>query len=184
MKSVREPVRFEREVVVTAGSETRSRFRLGTERRLIALMSGRLVLTLVSFGLVLVLDGAGVASVLGDAPILTSEGRSYPVDTRYRPMRTPHSHQRRGFDEELRRAVLSALSEEGGSILVFLPGVAEIRRLEAALRSVVLADDVVVAPLHGQLDAAAQDAAIRPAPPSGGSDTSTAPLAASNLAGG
>jgi ATP-dependent helicase HrpB len=110
------------------------------------------------------LDGAEVASLLGGAAVVTSEGRSYPVDTRYRPMRVPPAHQRRGFDEELRRAVLDALSEERGSVLVFLPGVAEIRRLEAALRSVVRADDVILAPLHGQLDAAAQDTAIRPAP--------------------
>jgi ATP-dependent helicase HrpB len=109
------------------------------------------------------LDGAAVARLLGDAPILTSEGRSYPVDTRYRPTRSPFARQRRAFAEDVLRAVLMVLREETGSVLVFLPGVGEIRQLEAALRSADPGDDVILAPLHGQLDAPAQDTAIQPA---------------------
>jgi len=109
------------------------------------------------------LDGAAVARLLGDAPILTSEGRSYPVDTRYRPTRSQFARQRRAFAEEVLRAVLTVLREEAGSVLVFLPGVGEIRQLDAALRSADPGDDVILAPLHGQLDAPAQDAAIQPA---------------------
>ena len=109
------------------------------------------------------LDGAAVARLLGDAPILTSEGRSYPVDTRYRPTRTQFARQRRAFAEDVLRAVLTVLREEAGSVLVFLPGVGEIRQLEAALRSADPGDDVILAPLHGQLDALAQDTAIQPA---------------------
>ena len=110
------------------------------------------------------LDGAAVARLLGDAPVLTSEGRSYPVDTRYRPIRTPFARQRRAFVEEVLQTVLTVLREETGSVLLFLPGVGEIRQLDTALRSAALADDVIIAPLHGQLDGLAQDAAIRPAP--------------------
>ncbi|MEN8803497.1 MAG: ATP-dependent helicase HrpB, partial [Thiogranum sp.] len=109
------------------------------------------------------LDGAAVARLLGDAPILASEGRSYPVDTRYRPTRSPFARQRRAFAEDVLRAVLMVLREETGSVLVFLPGVGEIRQLEAALRSADPGDDVILAPLHGQLDAPAQDTAIQPA---------------------
>jgi ATP-dependent helicase HrpB len=109
------------------------------------------------------LESGAVAGLLGDAPIVTSKGRSYAVDSRYRPIRSPLSGQRRLFEAELRQAVLTAMREEVGSVLVFLPGVAEIRRLVESLRSAVAAD-VILAPLHGQLDAAAQDTAIRPAP--------------------
>jgi len=109
------------------------------------------------------LDGAAVARLLGDAPILTSEGRSYPVDTRYRSTRTQFARQRHAFAEDVLRAVLMVLREETGSVLVFLPGVGEIRQLDAALRSADPGDDVILAPLHGQLDAPAQDTAIQPA---------------------
>jgi len=109
------------------------------------------------------LDGAAVARLLGDAPILTSAGRIYPVDTRYRPTRTQFARQRRAFAEDVLRTVLTVLREEAGSVLVFLPGVGEIRQLDAALRSAHLGDDVILAPLHGQLDALAQDTAIQPA---------------------
>ena len=109
------------------------------------------------------LDGAAVARLLGDAPILTSEGRNYPVDTRYRPTRTQFARRHRAFAEEVLRAVLTVLREEAGSVLVFLPGVGEIRRLAAALRSADPGDDVILAPLYGQLDALAQDTAIQPA---------------------
>ena len=60
--------------------------------------------------------------------------------------------------------VLGVLREENGSLLVFLPGAGEIRRVEAALRAADPGEAVMLAPLHGQLAAAAQDAAIQPAP--------------------
>ena len=109
------------------------------------------------------LDGAAVARLLGDAPILTSEGRSYPVNKRYRPTRAQFTRQRRAFAEDVLQTVLTVLREEVGSLLVFLPGVAEIRQLEAALKSAGPGDEFVLAPLHGQLDALAQDTAIQPA---------------------
>ncbi|MEA2094855.1 MAG: ATP-dependent helicase HrpB, partial [Pseudomonadota bacterium] len=110
------------------------------------------------------LDGAAVARLLGDAPVLASEGRSYPVVKNYRPARTRFARARQAFLGEAARTVLDALQEQTGSVLVFLPGVGEIRQLETALQSADPGADVIIAPLYGQLNAAAQDAAIQPAP--------------------
>ncbi|MGE5500938.1 MAG: ATP-dependent helicase HrpB [Ignavibacteriales bacterium] len=106
------------------------------------------------------LDGAAVAKLLGDAPVIESVGRAFPVETRYL-----------GRDERLRpedrvaRAVECALAEEGGSLLVFLPGQGEIRRTEELLRERVRRPDVDIAPLYGALDGREQDRAIEPSPP-------------------
>jgi ATP-dependent helicase HrpB len=105
------------------------------------------------------LDGAAVARLLDAAPVIESQGRAYSVETRYL-----------GRDEQLRlearaaKAVERALAEEAGSILVFLPGQAEIRRTAEMLSERVRRPDVRIAPLYGALDAAEQDAAISPAP--------------------
>ncbi|WP_343717150.1 ATP-dependent helicase HrpB [Inquilinus sp.] len=103
------------------------------------------------------LDGGPVARLLGDAPVVTSEGRAYPVETRHLPPRPGEA-----IEDAVARAVRDALAEETGSLLVFLPGAREIRRVQAKLAG--LGDGVVVAPLYGDLPAAAQDQAIRPAP--------------------
>jgi ATP-dependent helicase HrpB len=105
------------------------------------------------------LDGARVAGLLGGAPVLRSEGRAYPVDTRYLP-RNPAA----SFEEEAARAVRRALGDEVGSLLVFLPGQAEIRRVERLLAD-RMAPDVLLAPLFGALSPAEQDRAVDPAPP-------------------
>ena len=76
------------------------------------------------------LDGAAVARLLGDVPVLTSEGRSYPVQTRYRPTRAQFAREPGAFCDEVAQAVRAALQEQSGSLLVFLPGEAEIRRVE------------------------------------------------------
>ena len=110
------------------------------------------------------LDGAAVAGLLGTAPVLTSTGRSHPVVIQYRPTRAPFARERRTFLHEVTQAVVTTLREEAGSLLVFLPGMAEIRTLEAALLALPPGPDVLLAPLYGQLDAATQDAAIRPTP--------------------
>lgn len=103
------------------------------------------------------LDGLAVAALLGGAPVVKSAGRAFPVATRYL--------DKSGDDyvADTVRLIRRALSEESGSILAFLPGVGEIRRAEQHLQS--LPPDVVLAPLYGDMDAAAQDLAIRPAPP-------------------
>lgn len=106
------------------------------------------------------LDGAAVARLLGDAPVIESQGRAYPVDTRYL-----------GRDDRLRledqavRAVERALAEETGSLLVFLPGQGEILRTAERLAERVRRPDVDIDPLYGALTPAEQDRAISPAPP-------------------
>lgn len=96
-----------------------------------------------------------------EAEVLTSEGRSYPVDTHY--LGTPTS-QHRTLEEHCAGAVRQALSEESGHILVFLPGMAEIRRTQSLLEEKGLPNEVYVYPLHGQLPAQEQNKALDPLP--------------------
>ena len=105
------------------------------------------------------LDGARVRTLLGDAPLIESEGRAFPVATRY-VGRDPNAR----IEDEVARVTLDALASEHGSILVFLPGQGEIRRVAETLGARVKSPDVDVAPLYGALDAHAQDLAIAPAP--------------------
>ncbi len=111
------------------------------------------------------LDGTAVAKLLGDAPLLTSEGRSYPVEKRYRPTRSHSSREYLAFYQDVARQVASAMREESGNALVFLPGSSEIRRVETNLKGLIDDPSILVAPLYGQLDAKIQDAAIGPTPP-------------------
>ncbi|WP_222875649.1 ATP-dependent helicase HrpB [Terrihabitans soli] len=104
------------------------------------------------------LDGARVAKLLGDAQVVESLGRSFPVDTRY-SARDPRAR----LEDEAVQAVRRAMGEEGGSALVFLPGQAEIRRTAERLRE-KMSPDIDIVELHGGLDARDQDRAIRPAP--------------------
>ena len=106
------------------------------------------------------LDGVAVAELLGDAPVIASEGRTFPVETRYVPRRGEQT-----VEGAVASTIRRALGDDGGSVLAFLPGVAEIRRTEAALASSALAADVRVLPLFGAMSAAAQDEAILPARP-------------------
>lgn len=103
------------------------------------------------------LDAAEVSQLLGDAPILKSEGRQYPVATRYLG-RDPRGR----LEDQVARAVRSALAEDTGSVLVFLPGQGEIKRTQSLLEGRVPAD-TDIAPLYGALDSRAQDLAVRPA---------------------
>lgn len=103
------------------------------------------------------LDGARVATLLGDAPVIESKGRSFPVDIRY-VERAPGED----IEDAVAKAVRLALREEEGSVLAFLPGQREIARTAERLEGRLPADADVM-PLHGGLDGKAQDAAIRPA---------------------
>ena len=103
------------------------------------------------------LDPGPVSERLGGAPVIESAGRMFPVDTRYID-RDPAGR----IDGNVASLVRRALSEESGSALVFLPGVAEIRRVEDALRDV--GSNVDIAPLYGDLSPAEQDRAIAPSP--------------------
>ena len=105
------------------------------------------------------LDAAPVARLMGDAPLVTSEGRAYPVETRWLP-RPPDASLR--FEAAVAMLVQQALEETAeGGILCFLPGEGEIRRVEAALTPRVPAG-VVIRPLFGAMDFAAQRAALAP----------------------
>jgi ATP-dependent helicase HrpB len=106
------------------------------------------------------LDGARVSSLLGDAPVVESQGRMFPVDTRYLGR-----DDRLRLEERVGRAVERALAEETGSLLVFLPGQGEIRRAESWLVERLRRPDVDLAPLYGALEPGAQDRAIAPAAP-------------------
>ena len=105
------------------------------------------------------LDAGALAAWL-DCPVVRAEGRSFPVDMRYLPCPLP------GRPELLNHTAASvrrALAEETGSILVFLPGQGEIRRVAEALGS--LPPGVALHPLYGDLSPEEQDRAIAPAAP-------------------
>jgi ATP-dependent helicase HrpB len=106
------------------------------------------------------LDIAGVSRLLDGAPVVQAEGRAYSVETRYLG-RDPAER----LEAALARAVLTALSEEPGSILVFLPGQGEIHRLARLLSERVRDPAIEIAPLFGAMDRADQDRAVQPAEP-------------------
>jgi ATP-dependent helicase HrpB len=106
------------------------------------------------------LDGARVSALLGDAPVVESQGRMFPVETRYAG-RDP----RASLEEQLARLVPRILAEEAGSILVFLPGQGEIRRAERFIGERLRDTSVDLAPLYGALEPGQQDRAIAPSPP-------------------
>ncbi|MFJ2549202.1 ATP-dependent helicase HrpB [Pseudomonas sp. NPDC087612] len=103
------------------------------------------------------LEGERLSSLLDDAPVVSSEGRMYPVDIRWsRPFQAGEFIEPRVVD-----TVLQAISDESGSVLVFLPGQAEIRRVHQSLQEVLgERRDILLCPLHGELDLNAQRAAI------------------------
>lgn len=114
------------------------------------------------------LDGEAVARLLGNAPIVTSRGRMFPVESRYvgkgapllpgsAPAGSPYDAAERAIAQIVRRA----LDEEPGDVLVFLPGAREIHRVRALLED-GLRDAVRVLPLFGELSPAEQDAALQP----------------------
>ena len=104
------------------------------------------------------LDGARVALLMGGAAVIESEGRMFSVDTRYLG-RNPAQR----FEEQVARAVSKALAEEAGSVLVFLPGQSEIRRVESLLRGRIANSSIDISPLYGALEGRDQDRAIEPA---------------------
>ncbi|KKC25667.1 ATP-dependent helicase HrpB [Sphingomonas sp. SRS2] len=104
------------------------------------------------------LDGGRFSALMGAAPLIESEGRSHPIELRH----TPRSAEKR-IEDDMAATIRRALAEEGGSLLAFLPGVAEIERTAERLDR--LPPDVVLHRLHGSLDPAEQRAAIAPPPP-------------------
>jgi ATP-dependent helicase HrpB len=106
------------------------------------------------------LNCAAVTGLLHNAVTISCEGRLFPVSTQYldRPI---EGRLEPGVVQSIRRA----LNRDSGSLLVFLPGMAEIHRVERQLRDAPLGPDILIAPLHGELPQEEQEQAILPAPP-------------------
>jgi ATP-dependent helicase HrpB len=104
------------------------------------------------------LDPGPVSDRLGGAPLIESAGRMFPVVTRYLDRESAGR-----LEDATAAAIRNALAEESGSALVFLPGVAEIRRVQERLQGLDATIDI--APLYGDLSPADQDRAISPSPP-------------------
>ena len=104
------------------------------------------------------LDAERLARVLGDAPTIASEGKSFPLELQHLG-RDPVAR----VEDQVARAARRALADRDGSLLAFLPGVAEIERTAQALPA--LPDDVVLHRLHGGIDPREQRAALAPPPP-------------------
>lgn len=108
------------------------------------------------------LEGDRLSALLGDAPVVRSEGRMHPVAERWgRPFQPGER-----IEPRVVPTVLQVLDEQPGSVLVFLPGQAEIRRVNDELSEPLAARGVMLCPLHGELALDAQRAAIEP-PPAG-----------------
>ncbi len=109
------------------------------------------------------LDAGPVAAMLDHAPVITSEGRAYPVETRWlpRPQPKPAHVTADTFPKQVADLVRTAVSEAEGGVLVFLPGAGEIERTMRQLQG-TLPDDCVLQPLYGALPFAEQRRAIRP----------------------
>lgn len=103
------------------------------------------------------LDNARLQSLLPEAPVISSEGRAFPVERRYQALAV---HQR--FDEAVAQAAAELLKSESGSMLLFLPGVGEILRVQEQLASRI-SPEVILCPLYGALPLSEQRKAILPA---------------------
>jgi ATP-dependent helicase HrpB len=104
------------------------------------------------------IDGARVAALLGGAPVIESLGRAFPVETHY------VGRDARPIEPQVADIIVRAMRADGGSLLAFLPGAAEIRRTQRLLDSRLDASTDVV-PLYGALEGDEQDRAISPASP-------------------
>ena len=103
------------------------------------------------------LEGERFSKLLSGAPVIESEGRSFPIDHVYLGRR----EQR--IEDDMAAAIRRALAETAGGVLAFLPGVAEIER--TAERLAGLAPEINLHRLHGQIEPGAQRTAIRAEPP-------------------
>ncbi len=107
------------------------------------------------------LNTKAISGLLDNAPIITSEGRSFPVENIYLSSKTPHPSpiQLSGL---ISKTVADVIRNESGSILIFLPGVKEIKSVESRLLETLKEKDISIAPLYGDMSKQAQDTAIRP----------------------
>lgn len=107
------------------------------------------------------LDSQAIADLLGNAPVITSQGRSFPVENIYLDSKTPHPSPKQ-LSVLIGKLVTNVLQSDAGSVLIFLPGVKEIKTVESRLLGIITDKTVTVAPLYGDMGREAQDAAIRP----------------------
>jgi ATP-dependent helicase HrpB len=105
------------------------------------------------------LEAARLRTLMGEAPLIASEGQAFPVETRY-----VGRDSRRAIEPQVADAIVAAMASQPGSVLAFLPGVAEIRRAQAILAERRLDPGVTVVGLSAALDLGAQNRAIAPAP--------------------
>lgn len=103
------------------------------------------------------LDGEQLSSILGNAPIITSKGRHYPIDVRYTSIDTNAY-----ISNEITNVLHKTVKEETGDILVFLPGVREIQQVADALTERY--SDIAIRALYGEISLNAQQDAIKPDP--------------------
>lgn len=101
------------------------------------------------------LDGVRFSRLMGDAPVIESDGKSWPLELRYVGRKSEQP-----IEADIASTVRQALSKDDGDILVFLPGVREIDRTAEALGG--LSEHIVIHKLHGMVDSAAQRLAVRP----------------------
>ncbi|MBB5058756.1 ATP-dependent helicase HrpB [Granulicella aggregans] len=105
------------------------------------------------------LDAAPIARFLNDCPVVRSEGRMFPLTVRY----TPYSSE--PLPIRMRKAVEVLMKQQhSGSILAFLPGIAEIRQSMRECEAVARQSGLIMLPLHGDLSPAEQDRAVLPSP--------------------
>jgi ATP-dependent helicase HrpB len=104
------------------------------------------------------LDIGRISALIGDAPMIESQGRSFPIDIRYQDRDSAQT-----IEDAMARVIVESHRNEQGSILAFLPGQREIIRTAERIENRLDAD-TIIAPLYGVLSQAEQDQAIRPAP--------------------
>lgn len=103
------------------------------------------------------MDCGPIAALLGDAPVITSGGKAFPVETRYR-----EAGRDKALDERIKGAVRMAVQETTGDLLVFLPGAGEIRRAAESLGTIIEGQGISIHPLYGDLPFEEQERAIIP----------------------
>lgn len=103
------------------------------------------------------LDAGPLAEYLGDCPVMTSEGRLYPVEIAHLPQPDP-----RPMPLLAAWGVRRVVAERTGDVLVFLPGVGEIRRTAEQLAALATEQNLALMPLYGELSGSEQDAVLAP----------------------
>jgi len=107
------------------------------------------------------LDTASLQTLLNHPPLITSEGRSYPISVEHlAPNSSPIESKK--IVSSLMNLLVKVIEQDKGSILVFLPGTREIKELDASLKEYCKGMDIDIAPLYGELTKEAQQHAIAP----------------------